>query len=106
MTDGGLVPIVLRTLRQAGWKATRLQAGTARGGAQRLADAGWPDVLALRPKHPFLCIDGEAVLIECKTPKGKLRPEQIELEQWCDDNGISYVVVRSTDDIEKLVRRG
>lgn len=97
MTDGGLVPITLRVLRLAGWKAARIQAGTARGGAQRMAEEGWPDVIGLAPGS------GRAVLIECKAPGGKMRPSQSAMETWCAEHGHKYWIVRDAADLEDLV---
>lgn len=96
MTDGGLVPVTLRVLRLAGWRAARIQAGTARGGAQRLAEAGWPDVIGLAP-------DGRVVLVECKREDGKLRQAQVEMATWCGSRGFEYRVLRSAEDLEHLV---
>jgi len=104
-TDAGLVPLVLSTLRAAGWWAERLQSGVVRGASGRhvrLARAGSPDVVAIRP---WDVKPATPVLIECKAEKGKQRPEQRRLEAWCCERGIRYVVVRSTDDVERLVRR-
>ena len=94
--DAGLVPIVLSTLRKAGWKAARIQAGTAHGGRMKLAEAGWPDIVGLSPS-------GRSWYIECKAPAGKLRPAQAEFLRWCQAHGFHYVVVRSTEDVAYLV---
>lgn len=98
-SDGGMVPLTLRVLRQAGWRATRLQAGTARGGRTHLADAGWPDIIALSPQ-------GEAWLVECKSGTGRVQREQLEMMNWCFVNDHHYKVVRSTADVEALVAQG
>jgi hypothetical protein len=63
----------------------------------KLAEAGWPDVIGLRPR-----VMG-AVLIECKSEKGKLRPAQADFRKWCEVNGHRYVVVRSVEDVAALV---
>jgi len=99
VADDGLVPLVISTLRKAGWRATRIQAGTAHGGSMKLAEAGWPDVVGLRPRTMG------TVLIECKTERGKLRPAQADFAAWCETNGHRYVVVRNADDVARLVGR-
>lgn len=96
MADDGLVPIVLSTLRKAGWKATRLQAGTARGGRTHLAEAGWPDVIGLDPY-------GATYLIETKAKKGKLSKGQDAFMRWCWSTGHRYCVVSSVEDVARLV---
>ena len=103
--DDGLVPVVLLTLRMAGWWAERLPSGTAHSGRMHMARAGSPDVVAIRPGtkryDPPL-----PMLVECKHRTGKLRRAQVELSVWCAERGILYVVVRSVDDVAKLVEGG
>jgi hypothetical protein len=104
MADDNLVPLVLSTLRRAGWLAERMHAGTARGGLQHGARAGAPDVFAVRPAFPWIvCLP---YLIECKAAKGRMRTAQLEYQKDCESKGIPYVVVRSADDIAKLVEEG
>lgn len=97
--DAGLVPVVLTTLRQAGWWAERLQSG--RIGRVHLARAGSPDVVAVRPAGPA----PEPWLIECKRPSGKLRQSQSALQGWCARHGVRYAVVRSVADLAAIVER-
>jgi hypothetical protein len=94
--DGGMVPLVLHALRQAGWKATRIQAGTARGHAQHLADAGWPDVIAIGPR-------GRTALLECKSDTGELSSAQLEFRAWAEEHGHEYRVVRDARDVEEVL---
>ena len=97
--DAGLVPIALATLRQAGWQATRLQAGTARGGRMHLADAGWYDIIALSPI-------GIVYFIEAKAEKGSLSESQRRFAAWCRAHGHGHrlVVIWSVDDVVQLVQ--
>ncbi len=109
MADDGLVPLTIATLRRAGWYAERLHAGTAYGGRMHLAYPGAPDAIAVNPfRRVWVSMDSnvkvpEVVLVECKRRKGKLRAAQLRLKKWCEDNGVRYVVVRTADDIARLV---
>lgn len=60
-------------------------------------NAGWPDILALGPEGRFL-------LMELKTETGRLRTEQEDLKKWCADNGHSYTVCRTPEEIEQAVK--
>ena len=50
------------------------------------------------------------LFIEVKSKKGRLRPSQIEFQQWCNLASkigklkVSYHVVRSLDDLENLLK--
>lgn len=106
--DDGLVPVTLAALRKAAWKCARLQAGTARGGRTHLAEAGWPDIIALRPgrvmgRTTHWVEPGGVVLVECKAAKGKLREAQELFAAWCETHGYEYVVIRDTGDVARLV---
>jgi hypothetical protein len=54
---------------------------------------GEPDIIAVRLR------DGEwqVALIECKSPKGKLSPDQ---EAWQAATGLPVALVRSPEDLE------
>jgi len=49
-------------------------------------------------------IDGHAVAIEVKTPKGKILQSQIAFSEKFRRSGGSYYVVRSFEDISELVK--
>jgi hypothetical protein len=67
-----------------------------------LAEAGWPDVVALAPGGRGL--SAPVVLIECKAAKGVLSKKQREFRAWCDIKGHEYRVVRCVEDIEEVIR--
>lgn len=94
--EAGLVRAVAERLRAAGW----LVIVTAQDHSTRRQLSGLPDVLAFR--------DDCALLLECKTPTGKLRPSQLgfweqirphcgahvvhrvvrwerDVDEWCDE---------------------
>jgi len=98
VADDGLPALVLSVLQRAGWQAARIQAGMAHGGRMRLAPGGWPDVVALSPW-------GEVVLPECKSRDGVLSKGQRAFRAWCEAHGYRYVVVRSVEDVARLVER-
>mgnify|MGYP001597959588 CR=1 FL=1 len=101
MSDDGLVPLVLSTLRTAGHWPTRIQAGTARGGSMHLSRAGMLDILDLTP-------DGDVLFIECKRKDGKLNDNQLGFIEWCVKHGHEHRirVVRSVEDAAALVEGG
>ena len=57
---------------------------------RRLSDKGLADLLVKAP-------DGRVYLVECKTPGGRLTPEQVEWFAWWGD-------VAVVDSAEKAVR--
>ncbi len=65
--------------------------GVTRGRAK--IRRGWPDVTACLPP------DGTLLAIECKSAKGKLRPEQVETIAQLQDAGALTVVARSLEDV-------
>ena len=70
-------------------------------GGRPTADGGWfstglptgfPDLMCL-------CQGGRIVFVECKAPRGRLRPDQITFKRAVEARGFEYVVARSVDDI-------
>lgn len=62
----------------------------------RTGSPGSPDIIAFLPEGRVLCI-------ECKTEKGRLSDKQKEFAEKLQKNGHIVAVVRSLDDLEKLV---
>lgn len=60
---------------------------------------GWPDITACLPP------DGTLLAIECKSARGKLRPEQVETIAQLQDAGALTVVARSVEDVTEAVCR-
>lgn len=75
---------VIAALELAGWKVLRL------------SQANWPDLLCVRGGTPQRA--GKVRLVEVKTPKGKLRPGQVEFFRVLEAVGLPVAVVRSAAD--------
>lgn len=58
--------------------------------------AGWPDLI--------LIWRGRVLAIELKSPRGQLSPAQLEQHALLRANGVSVVVARSLEDIERALR--
>lgn len=58
---------------------------------------GWPDLTGFRHK------DGKIILLEIKTKKGKLRPEQKRFAEFIKDKPVLYGVCRSVEDALKVI---
>lgn len=69
--------------------------GVTRGRAK--IRRGWPDVTACLPP------DGTLLAIECKSVRGRLRPEQVETIAQLQDAGALTVVARSLEDVTDAV---
>lgn len=76
--------------------AMRMQTGALRNPAGRPVTFGTPgcaDVMAILPSKLPLWI-------ECKAPKGRQRPAQIEFQKYVESHGHVYMLVR---DINELI---
>lgn len=71
-------------LRLRGWLVYRMQQGL---GAHR----GFPDLVAVRA--------GQVLFIEVKTPRGRLSRYQEQFRDEITEQGCTYLVVRSVEDI-------
>lgn len=91
MSESEIQKQIIDTLRAAGCKVIRLNAGKARMNV-RLAEPGTPDLLALGK-------NGNHLWIEVKDEKGKLRDTQVEMHEWMRENGHLVIVARSVEDI-------
>lgn len=80
--EADLVRAVVERLRASGW----LVVVTAQDRSTRRQSSGLPDVLAFRAD---VCL-----LLECKTPTGKLRPSQIEFGAQVQPHTGDHVVHR------------
>lgn len=89
-------PTLAALSRLPGVWAMRVHSGSARGGKQRLAPVGTPDLLAV--------IRGVAVFLECKAPKKNASPGQIEQHRRIRLAGADVVVVRSVHEALGVVR--
>lgn len=73
------------------------------------------DILRIKRKHSMGLINGvpdlvfiskeKTIFIELKTATGRLSESQILFQEWCIDEGISYYVARSVDEVEKILRK-
>ena len=77
-------PQIKRALTRCGWVAIPTPAGTAKRGGYtfRLAPAGFPDMVVLRPP-------GVVGFLEIKGTDGKLRPAQVKFMAWAKRNGFN-----------------
>jgi hypothetical protein len=67
----------------------------------------WPVTAGLgsHPGQPdrIAHIKGRAIYIECKLPKGKLSEHQSAFQEQCQNDGISYWVIRSIEELESIL---
>lgn len=61
------------------------------------APEGFSDILAIRPES------GRMIAIEVKTGRSKLREAQVKFKEIVENNNGEFYVVRSLDDIGKIV---
>lgn len=60
---------------------------------------GIPDIIA--------CRNGQVLFIECKAPKGKQSPDQIEFEKRIKEAGSNYLLIKDINELiayEKLIK--
>jgi len=50
--------------------------------------------------------DGNVVYLEIKTPKGKVSDNQVDFQRQCAEDGITYLVIRSMEDLESYFNTG
>lgn len=86
---------VIELLTTLGWIVTVTDAGHQLKRARRLPK-GWPDLVAYR-KERYL-------LIECKSPTGELRPDQVELHARLARHGVPVHVVRDVAELSRILR--
>lgn len=60
---------------------------------------GIPDIIACRKNSTGAY--GQVLFIECKAPKGKQSPDQIEFERRIKEAGCIYLLVRDVTDLMK-----
>lgn len=101
MSEAALQRAIADTLTYHGFLVIRVNSGLARAmhgdGAVQLAPAGTPDLLAVPPQ-------GSPWWIEVKTPTGRVRPEQARMHQELRERGQLVYVVRSIDQLLRLLR--
>jgi hypothetical protein len=68
---------------------------TKAGGMFKTGRAGCPDIIC--------CADGKFIGLEVKNEKGKMSTKQKEAQELIERTGGRYHVVRSIDDVEKLL---
>lgn len=104
---------VAKYLRYALRKPTMWTAFPAGGGGKKRGAflkamglrAGWPDILVVHPttcsagvKHPIV------VGLELKAKKGSLSQNQRDVRDEFDHAGCPFLVCKSVDDVERLLR--
>lgn len=63
----------------------------------QLFPKGFPDTVGFRKS------DGKFIVIEVKTDKGRLRPEQEKFKAFAEKQNILYGIARSVDDAIKII---
>ena len=48
-------------------------------------------------------LNGRVIYLELKLPTGKLSEGQLEFQAQCEEDGIGYFVIRSIEDMEKML---
>lgn len=69
-----------------------------RGQLVRRIAPGWPDVTASLPPY------GKLFALECKSAKGRLRPEQARTLHALINSGALVVIARSIEDVIEVMR--
>lgn len=70
---------------------------TANGGFVRYGKAGSPDFY-------IFCKGGKTLMVEVKNEKGKQNENQKEFQDKITKLGFNYYIVRSVDDVDKLLK--
>lgn len=85
--------------RIALWRANT---GVARvhGSHVRFGKVGAADITGLRDA---LHARGQRIEIECKTEKGKQRPEQVEFQRMIEHFGGIYILARLVEDVKAVL---
>lgn len=110
-TEHDIQNTIAETLIWDGWLVMRINSGAMRpdDGERYVSfvswqslgwnwrDSGVGDLLAMR--------DGEGVVIEVKTHKGRQRKSQKEFQTACEERGVQYILARSLDDVTHLLAR-
>src|SRR5262245_50818035 len=79
-----------------------------RGQLVRRIAPGWPDITACLPSHRWALGYGRGIFfaIECKSAKGRLRPEQARTLRTLYEAGALVVIARSVDDVVSVMKAG
>lgn len=68
--------------------------------------AGCPDLVFIGPGEQFPAYDTFAsvvLLVELKAPKGTMSPNQHDFAEWSRISGVTYMICRSLEDVEKAL---
>jgi len=98
MTESAIQKQILDYLKMRGFIAFRNNVGHVRVGSNwiNLGEAGMSDIIGMLPGGKFLAI-------EVKTPKGKIRPPQLEFLHKVNEGGGLGIVARSVEEVAALV---
>lgn len=104
MSEAQTQRAVVDVLTLHGFRVIRINSGLARGlhgeGAVQLAPAGTPDLVALPPAGAPSPLPW---WLEVKTRTGRVRKGQVEMHQELRERGQIVRVVRSVDDVLRLL---
>lgn len=79
------------------WRANAGKVQTKDNRIIKLFPKGFPDTVGFRKT------DGKFIVIEIKTVKGKLRPEQEKFKTFIETQPVIYGVARSVNDAIKII---
>ena len=89
LKEADILSHVRSYLRWAGWYVIRIQQGLG-------CHKGVSDLIAVK--------NGSVYFIEIKTEKGKMSAYQEEFKTNIEEKGCYYFVVRSLEDIERIIK--
>ena len=89
LKEADILSHVRSYLRWAGWYVIRIQQGLG-------CHKGVSDLIAVK--------DGSVYFIEIKTEKGKMSAHQENFKVNIEERGCHYFVVRSLEDIERIIK--
>jgi hypothetical protein len=103
--ESAIQAAIVELLTIHGFRVIRINSGLARGlhgdGAVQLAPAGTPDLVALPPAGAASPLPW---WLEVKTSTGRVRKGQAEMHQELRERGQIVRVVRSVDDVLRMLR--
>lgn len=79
------------------WRANAGKVQTKDNRIIKLFPKGFPDTVGFRKT------DGKFIVIEVKTDKGRLRPEQEKFKTFIETQPVLYGVARSVEDAIKII---
>jgi Holliday junction resolvase len=95
MTETEIQKQIVDSLEILGWMVIRQNAG-GRGYNIKRPPPGFPDLIALSP-------NGETLIIEVKTEKGKVSEVQEKMHDRLKNMGQRVIIARCLDDVMEII---